>query len=252
MIYGGDKYIYTRRTWMFLIMTFKKGYGTTVLSIINSHYRYEIRKRNEITKKKERHINWVFRYAVICPFLISMLLLIIKWFLNNDIVIFIGLFFLAISYAGILTQNIMMIFINRLDFLELFSRPFSLIISNTVATVRYESVLYRALMYRSTQEIKYILNRLKAERNVLSNKVSLLIGGIEKIGLFPGLVAMFMSFGQLGNNNVPSWVEPIAYASIALYIFGFLFHNAIIRADEKIQLLDFIIEMKESNIKLCS
>lgn len=233
-------------------MTFRNRYGSAVLSIINSHYRYEIKKRNEITRQRERHINIVFKYMVIIPFLFSMFFLLIKNILNNDFVVIAGLIFLTASYVGIIIQNIMMLFVNRTDFIELFSRPFSLIISNTVATVRYESVLYRALMYRSTQEIKYILNRLKAERNVLSNKISLLIGGIEKIGLFPGLVAMLMSFGQLGNNNVPSWVEPIAYASIALYIFGFLFHNAIIRADEKIQLLDFIIEMKESNIKLCS
>ncbi|HEH9401880.1 TPA: hypothetical protein SIA35_003967 [Aeromonas sobria] len=233
-------------------MTFRNGYGTAVLSIINSHYRYEIKKRNEITKQRERHINRVFKYMVIIPFLFSMFFLLIKNILNNDFVVISGLVFLAVSYVGIIIQNIMMLFVNRSDFIELFSRPFSLIISNTVATVRYESMLYRALMYRSTQEIQYVLNRIRAERNVLSNKISILIGGIEKIGLFPGLVAMFMSFGQLGNNNVPFWVEPIAYASIALYIFGFLFHNAIIRADEKIQLLDFIIEVKEKNIKSCS
>ena len=233
-------------------MTFRDGYGTAVLSIINGHYRYDIRKRNELAKHRERHINSVFKYMVIFPFLLSMLFLFIKIFLNNDFITITGLIFLTISYIGIIVQNLMMLFINRLDFIELFSSPFSLIIGNAVATVRYEPVLYRALTYRSTQEIKYILNRLKAERNVLNNKISLLIGGIEKIGLFPGLVAMFMSFGQLGNNNVPSWVEPIAYASIALYIFGFLFHNAIIRADEKIQLLDFIIEVKEKNIKSCS
>lgn len=233
-------------------MTFRNGYGTAVLSIINSHYRYEIKKRNEITKQRERHINRAFKYMVIIPFLFSMFFLLIKNILNNDFVVISGLVFLAVSYVGIIIQNIMMLFVNRSDFIELFSRPFSLIISNTVATVRYESMLYRALMYRSTQEIQYVLNRIRAERNVLSNKISILIGGIEKIGLFPGLVAMFMSFGQLGNNNVPFWVEPIAYASIALYIFGFLFHNAIIRADEKIQLLDFIIEVKEKNIKSCS
>lgn len=226
-------------------MTFRDGYGTAVLSIINSHYRYEIKKRNELAKQRERHINSVFKYMVIFPFLLSMLFLFIKSFLNNDFIVIAGLVFLTISYIGIIVQNIMMLFVNRSDFIELFSSPFSLIIGNAVATVRYESVLYRALMYRSTQEIKYILNRLKAERNVLSNKISLLIGGIEKIGLFPGLVAMFMSFGQLGSNNVPSWVEPIAYASIALYIFGFLFHNAIIRADERIQLLDYIVDLKE-------
>lgn len=233
-------------------MTFRNGYGTAVLSIINSHYRYEIKKRNEITKQRERHINRVFKYMVIIPFLFSMFFLLIKNILSNDLVVISGLVFLTVSYVGIIIQNIMMLFVNRSDFIELFSRPFSLIISNTVATVRYESILYRALMYRSTQEIQYVLNRIRAERNVLSNKISILIGGIEKIGLFPGLVAMFMSFGQLGNNNVPSWVEPIAYVSIALYIFGFLFHNAIIRADEKIQLLDFIIEVKEKNIKSCS
>lgn len=225
-------------------MTFRNGYGSAVLSIINSHYRYEIKKRNEITRQRERHINIVFKYMVIIPFLFSMFFLLIKNILNNDFVVIAGLVFLTASYVGIIIQNIMMLFVNRTDFIELFSRPFSLIISNTVATARYESMLYRALMYRSTQEIQYVLNRIRAERNVLSNKISLLIGGIEKIGLFPGLVAMFMSFGQLGNNNVPSWVEPIAYASIALYIFGFLFHNAIIRADERILLLDYIIDLR--------
>ncbi|CAJ1924775.1 hypothetical protein HLBENOHH_04429 [Aeromonas dhakensis] len=233
-------------------MTFRNGYGTAVLSIINNHYRYEIKNRNAITRQRERHINRVFKYMVILPFLFSMLFLLIKNILNDDFVVIAGLFFLTISYVGIIIQNIMMLFVNRSDFIELFSRPFSLIISNTVATVRYESMLYRALMYRSTQEIQYVLNRIKAERNVLSNKISLLIGGIEKIGLFPGLVAMFMSFGQLGNNNVPSWVEPIAYASIALYIFGFLFHNAIIRADERILLLDYIIDLREKqNVNGC-
>lgn len=232
-------------------MAFRNGYGTAVLSIINNHYRYEIKNRNAITRQRERHINRVFKYMVIIPFF-SMLFLLIKNILNDDFAIIAGLFFLTISYVGIIIKNIMMLFVNRSDFIELFSRPFSLIISNAVATVRYEPMLYRALMYRSTQEIQYVLNRIRAERNVLSNKISLLIGGIEKIGLFPGLVAMFMSFWQLGNNNVPSWVEPIAYASIALYIFGFLFHNAIIRADERILLLDYIIDLRgKQNLNEC-
>lgn len=229
-------------------MVLKKGYGTRVLSIINNHYYYEIRKRNSTLKKKERWSNRIFKALVVLPLMLSFLCLGINLYFDNNNIAFTGLIFLSVSYVGTMLQHLLILFVNWQDFIKVLSKPFSLIIHNTKVTVRYDSLLYKALMYFSVQELKYISSRMKTERNTLNSKVSLLIGGIDKIGIFPGLVAISISFNQIGNSGASSWAQPIAYVSIILYIFGFLFHNAIIRADEKIQLIDFIIDMKSSHI----
>ncbi|MDX7845810.1 hypothetical protein SJS51_19955 [Aeromonas caviae] len=228
-------------------MVLKKENGTRVLSIINNHYYYEIRKRNTTIKKKERWSNIIFKILVVLPLALSLLCLGINLYFDSNGIAFTGLIFLFVSYIGTILQHLLVLFANWKEFIKVLSKPFGLIIHNTKVTVRYDALLYKALMYFSTQELKYISSRMKTERNTLHSKVSLLIGGIDKIGIFPGLVAILISFNQTGNNGVSSWAQPIAYVSIILYIFGFLFHNAIIRADEKIQLIDFIIDVKNSS-----
>ncbi|MFM5760783.1 hypothetical protein [Aeromonas hydrophila] len=229
-------------------MVLKKEYGTRVLSIINNHYYYEIRKRNTTLKKKERWSNIVFKVLVVLPIILSFLCLVINLYFDSNHIALTGLILLFASYIGTILQHLLILFANWQDFIKTLSKPFSLIIHNTKVTVRYDALLYKALMYFSMQELKYISSRMKNERNTLNSKVSLLIGGIDKIGIFPGLVATLISLNQIGNSGASSWVQPIAYASIILYIFGFLFHNAIIRADEKIQLIDFIIDIKSSHV----
>lgn len=229
-------------------MVFRKGYGTRVLSIISNHYYYEIRKRNSTLKKKERWSNRIFKVLVVLPLMLSFLCLGINLYFDNNDIAFTGLILLFVSYIGTMLQHLFILFANWQDFIKVLSKPFSLIIHNTKVTVRYDALLYKALMYFSMQELKYISSRMKTERNTLNSKVSLLIGGIDKIGIFPGLVAILISFNQIGNSGASSWAQPIAYVSIILYIFGFLFHNAIIRADERIQLIDFIIDVKNNHI----
>ncbi|MBL0518981.1 hypothetical protein [Aeromonas caviae] len=228
-------------------MFIRKEHGTSILSIINNHYYYEIRKRNTTLKKKERWSNIVFKILVVLPLVLSLLCLGINLYFDSNGIAFTGLIFLFASYIGTILQHLLVLFANWKDIIKILSKPFSLIIHNTKVTVRYDALLYKALMYFSMQELKYISSRIKTERNTLHSKVSLLIGGIDKIGIFPGLVAISISFNQIGNNEASSWAQPIAYVSIILYIFGFLFHNAIIRADEKIQLIDFIIDVKNSS-----
>lgn len=229
-------------------MVLKKEYSTRVLSIINNHYYYEIRKRNTTLKKKERWSNIVFKILVVLPLVLSLLCLGINLYFDSNGITFTGLIFLFVSYIGTILQHLLVLFANWQDFIKILSKPFSLIIHNTKVTVRYDALLYKALMYFSIQELKYISNRMKTERNTLNSKVSLLIGGIDKIGIFPGVVATLISLNQIGSSGASSWAQPIAYASIILYIFGFLFHNAIIRADEKIHLIDFIIDMKGGHV----
>ncbi|MFM5202045.1 hypothetical protein ACET99_17215 [Aeromonas caviae] len=230
------------------MMVLRKGYGTRVLSIINNHYYYEIRKRNTTLKNKEQWSNIIFRVLVVLPLIFSFLCLGINLYFDSNDIAFTGLIFLSASYFGTMLQHLLILFSNWQDFINVLSKPFSLIIHNTKVTVRYDAPLYKALMYFSMQELKYISNRMKTERNTLNSKMSLLIGGIDKIGIFPGLVATLISINQIGSSGASSWAQPIAYASIILYTFGFLFHNAIIRADEKIQLIDFIIDVKSSHI----
>ncbi|WP_421260374.1 hypothetical protein [Aeromonas sp. 600774] len=229
-------------------MMFRNGYGTAVLSIINNHYRYEIRKRNTVLKKKERWSNIMFKALVVLPLTLSFLCLGINLYFDSSGIAFTGLIFLFTSYIGTILQHLFILFANWQDFIKVLSKPFSLIIHNTKVTVRYDALLYKALLYFPIQELKYISNRMKTERNTLNSKVSLLIGGIDKIGIFPGLVAVLISLNQISNSGASSWAQPIAYASIILYIFGFLFQNAIIRADEKIQLIDFIIDVKSCHV----
>lgn len=227
-------------------MVFIKGYGTRVLSVINNHYHYEIQKTNTTLKKKERWSNIIFKVLVVLPLTLSFSCLGINLYFDSKEIAFIGLILLFTSYIGTMLQHLLILLANWHNIIKILSKPFSVIIHNTKVKVRYDALLYKVLMYYSMQELKYISNRMKAERNTLTSKVSLLIGGIDKIGIFPGLVATLISLNQIGSSGASSWAQPIAYASIILYIFGFLFHNAIIRSDEKIQLIDFIIDVKSN------
>ncbi len=89
-----------------------------------------------------------------------------------------------------------------------------------------------------------VLLELKSEKQSFSNRVSLVIGAIDKIGLFPGILALIISLANF-NSMEQDWVLAVAYAMPFLYLFGVYAHLLINRINRYIAIIEYVLQCKK-------
>jgi hypothetical protein len=103
-----------------------------------------------------------------------------------------------------------------------------------------------------SEDLRYVLVQLKAERAIWKRRVSMIVGQIEKVGLLgmiPGVAAAITIY--MNPNSLASpWIHEIAnaliYGTPALYVIGCVHHMLMVRFDKGIMLLEMVIEVKKS------
>jgi hypothetical protein len=95
------------------------------------------------------------------------------------------------------------------------------------------------------QDLQYVLVELKAERVAWERRLGVLIGAQEKIGIIPGLIALFAALVR-PQGVVPSWIVGVAYVVPLLYFCGLWSHILMTKLDRGIMVLEMVIDTKQS------
>lgn len=185
----------------------------------------------------------IFWIGVITPAILSVLLLAALWLGAPSWLGYLSIILLALSYMVILLYPFVGAWLYRVKLKAIYRAPFAHLLSLNVENPMQVDGLYLPQLNnlaRTTLQLGVV--ELKNERNSFERRMSLLAGSIEKLGILPGLLALFATLPKLGAQ--PDWVYAIAYANIPLFLFSILVHTSLIRYDRMIALTELAIQLQ--------
>lgn len=204
--------------------------------------------KNKSKTPNNRQVNRLFIELVIFPFCLAITIVLArKLFELGDWLINPALAMLALSYIGIVLHPIISVIINRKAFVRGILNPFYLLVDNAKSCSEVDAKLVRYLESKPIEHLNFLLLEINSEKSAFQKRISLTIGAIEKIGLFPGFLAMAVTLSKLGSGQ-PEWVYALAYATPALHVFGVAMHHLISRLERISSLLEYVIETKEISL----
>ena len=185
------------------------------------------------------------QYALsILLIVVSFLGVLLAKFLSNELILSISLVFLIIGYFGILVSPFVYALYYRKDIVEFLGNPLGIIIGNAKKNNRADTIFVKYLISRDNSALEIALIEMKAERAAFEKRVACIIGVIDKVGLLPGIVAIFVSLPKIKTIDI-DWVLAIAYATPFLYFMGLFAHFLMSKMDRHISLIKYVLEEKK-------
>ena len=175
--------------------------------------------------------------------LISLIVFIIASILKNKILVNISVIILFIGYAGLLLSPIYLAFYHRKKLCKNVKNPLGVIINNAKQSHDLDSKYINYFVSKEKEALERVFLELNSEKESFATRVSLIIGAIEKVGLFPGVIAFFITLSKIDNIEF-DWVLTIAYAIPILYFMGVYSHFLINRMNRHIELIKYAIQQK--------
>ena len=204
----------------------------------------EVSERNERNKNKNRTIV-IYLWLTFIIFMIALLLsLINKWFFQKDTVVTISLYVLILSYLMIVMQPLLMAWINRQTLKKFILNPFELFLADIENTAKIDYSYINVLLTQDLNHLKFARAIIAAEKQAIEGRTALLIGAVEKIGIFPGILAAVTTLTSLTKNQ-PEWVYAIAYLNPVIFFVGGIIHSTLMRLDKMVEILNYVIKQKE-------
>jgi hypothetical protein len=129
--------------------------------------------------------------------------------------------------------------------MEVISNPTVIPLWNAEITATTDARSLPLVTQQPLEDIEFVRLEVSTERENFERRVSLLIGTIEKIGVIPAFLAVWVSLQAL--SDPPSWVDSLPYALVAMYIFGVVAHFQLMRLDRMLKLLDLAVVRKKAD-----
>ena len=122
--------------------------------------------------------------------------------------------------------------------------PLSIIIGNAKKYHYTDTIFVQYLTSRDNRALEISLIEMKAERAAFEKRVALIVGMMDKVGLLPGIVAIFVSLPKIKAIDI-DWVLAIAYAMPFLYFMGLWSHYLMSKMSRHISLMEYALEQKK-------
>ena len=185
------------------------------------------------------------QYAIsIVLIVVSILGGILGKILSLELIIFISLIFLILGYLGILVSPFVLALYYRKDIAKFMRNPLSIIIGNAKKYHYTDTIFVQYLTSRDNRALEISLIEMKAERAAFEKRVALIVGMMDKVGLLPGIVAIFVSLPKIKAIDI-DWVLAIAYAMPFLYFMGLWSHYLMSKMSRHISLMEYALEQKK-------
>lgn len=184
---------------------------------------------------------WVFWAGFMAPMVCSMAVALAVWLgvaPRNWLVA--SVILLLLTYLVILTYPLLGAWLYRGAILSVFRAPFANLLNNYLERpLRVDGDYLPQLAVLPKPELQLGIMELKEARKSLAQRVALVAGPIETVGILPGLVAMLVTFQQL--DSQPAWIQAIAYANPLIFVMAVIGHNFLARYDRMIALAELAL-----------
>lgn len=213
----------------------------SIFRILHAASLYEIKLRKQRSSTVDpKFLNRLFIELTVFPFILSVILTAIVYFTEAAWLIYSSIIGLLIAYIGVLVYPLISAWFNRDLIRKNFKHPFGIILRNSAMTTAVDLKYMPYLEKKPLNLLEVVALEVKAEREFFERRISLVVGAIEKLGLAPGLLAVFLSLHKFPNDINP-WIAALAYATPALYLFAVMAHYLAMRLDRMNKLLDLAI-----------
>lgn len=102
----------------------------------------------------------------------------------------------------------------------------------------------KALISLDIEQLKFGYLELNHEYECLKRRISLVLGPLNKLGIFPGIISLLGLLPQVKALSW-QWIEVFPYSYGGLMILGLSFYNDLDKYERMLALLKFAIERKE-------
>ncbi|OCG39334.1 hypothetical protein A9G28_09745 [Gilliamella sp. Fer1-1] len=102
----------------------------------------------------------------------------------------------------------------------------------------------KALISLDMEQLKFGYLELNHEYECLKRRINLVLGPLDKLGIFPGIVSLLGLLPQVKAISW-QWIEIIPYSYGGLMILGLFFYNNLDKYERMLALIKLAIELKE-------
>lgn len=102
----------------------------------------------------------------------------------------------------------------------------------------------KALISLDIEQLKFGYLELNHAYECLKRRISLVLGPLDKLGVFPGIISLLGLLPQVKALSW-QWIEVIPYSYGGLMILGLFFYNDLDKYERMLALIKLAIERKE-------
>lgn len=226
---------------------------------IEQSYKQTVRvRRNQRKTNRNYHLETqYFWLAMISPSVVAVLLAILgksiaaHWLFNISWVL------IAMSYLALLLYPFVGVLLYRDSLKKVISAPFASLLEWNVKTVMQIDAQYLPeLTALSRETLRLGALELKSERNGFEKRTYMVVGALEKVGIFPGFLALFIGISTLiktldgaGISARMDWVFAVAVANVFFFFMCGYVQMMLVQYDRMIALTEFAIELKKERLE---
>ena len=226
---------------------------------IEQAYKQTVRiSRNQRkTNRNYRLETQYFWFAMISPSVVAVLLAIlgksiaVHWLFNISWVL------IAMSYLALFLYPFVGVLLYRDSLKKVISAPFASLLEWNVKTVMQIDAQYLPeLTALSRETLRLGALELKSERSGFEKRTYMVVGALEKVGIFPGFLALFIGISTLiktldgaGISARMDWVFAVAVANVFFFFMCGYVQMMLVQYDRMIALTELAIELKKERLE---
>lgn len=131
---------------------------------------------------------------------------------------------------------------NAISTLRSLQAPVTTYISGLDSTLKKESETISKLSGKDPSDLKAAYERLEFECEKLKARVSFMVGALDKVGIFPGIIALYFAYVKsTGAQDLSSAPDFVLALLIGLYVGAFIAKHII----HKLEKMIFILKISE-------
>jgi hypothetical protein len=226
---------------------------------IEQAYKQTIRtnRKQHKTSRNYRLETQYFWFAMISPSVLAVLLAILGksidayWLFNVSWVL------IAVSYLALFFYPFMGMLLYRHSLKKVFAAPFANLLEWNVKTVMQVDAQYLPeLAALSRETLKLGALELRSERSGFEKRTCMVTGALEKVGILPGSLALFIGISTLiktlddsGITARMDWVFAVAVANVFFFFMCGYVQMMLVHYDRMIALTELAIELKKERLE---
>ena len=216
---------------------------------------YELSLRKKVNNKNS---GTYYGVMALCFTLIGLSLFSIGigLFFKNNFMLFTSLLFLLLAEISLLLSTVIDMFKSRKSIFLFFKQPSQILLQNSEFSTRSKIKFTPKLISFETKHLEFSKREITLEKDQFDKRTSIITGTIDKIGIFPTILATFLLIlTQMSNTNVQNFLNlnpnfKFYFFAAIFIVFFFQIFSVInfftsLKLSKMIDTLDYAIELKK-------
>lgn len=218
--------------------------------------KYESSLRVRANKKNNNDA--YYGIMAICFILIglSFFSIVLALIFKYQLMAFVGLILLLLAEISLLLSTVIDMFKSRKSIFLFFKQPSKILLQNLEFSTRSKIKFSHKLINFELKDLEFTKREIMLEKDHFDKRTSLITGTIDKIGIFPTILAtLILILTQMSNTNVQNFLNLNPNFKFYFYctifiVFFFQTFSVInfftsLKLSKMIDILDYVIELKK-------